>query len=187
MNLCEPVFIGFDLRKPRKAQTWLTNPVIREVCSASSCFLDDTLSHDPNRNYNEWALFDSIEMARKNLEEDGKRPADYDVYAYQLYPRKFTGTHIELIEVAPMPQKVPADFEFLGFDVVQREESCVSPGCSPLACNCGADNFPVNQFCLIDELEAAWSFAAKVAKEALEQQLWEPGPYYVCQVFRQRR
>jgi hypothetical protein len=54
-------------------------------------------------------------------------------------------------------------------------------GCSPLSCNGMAESLPVNDFCLIDDLETALAAARRFG---IEQP--EPGPYLVIEVLTQR-
>jgi hypothetical protein len=84
---------------------------------------------------------------------------------------------IEPVDAAPLPD----DYEKLGFDAVSRS---ISPmfECSPLSCCGAAESMPVNRHCLFETLEKAIDGA-----KAFSSGPWEPGPYYVLEVYRRRR
>lgn len=78
-------------------------------------------------------------------------------------------------------------YEFLGYDPVSREEGDANFCCSPLSCNRGFESYPVNRCCLLDDLDAAWRITSEIARGANEKGSWEPGPYYLCEVYRKRK
>ena len=67
----------------------------------------------------------------------------------------------------------------IGYDVVERNASMgiLGFGCSPLSCNGMAENIPVNEFCLLNDLESALATAHRFDAEKPE-----PGPYVVIEV-----
>lgn len=69
-------------------------------------------------------------------------------------------------------------FVFLGLDLVSRSTDSHFE-CSALSCNHGADDFPVNRFCLMDDSAAAYDACLTVSKGA-----YEPGPYHLLEVYR---
>ena len=50
-------------------------------------------------------------------------------------------------------------------------------GCSPLSCNGMAESIPVNDSCLIDDMETALAAARRFGVEQPE-----PGPYVIVEV-----
>jgi hypothetical protein len=187
MSNREPVFIGFDVKKTAKPGAYLTNPIIREVCSVSRCFSVNGIEFDQEYRCNAWGFYETVELARELLEAEGKIFSDFDIFAFKLYPVVFDGTNASPVDVTPVHPEFADDFEFLGIDVVSHEVSSATFQCSALSCTGGANSVSVNQYCLFDVPEEAMRFAALVAKEAEEKQTWEPGPYYVCQVYRQKK
>jgi hypothetical protein len=129
------------------------------------------------------------------------------LYAYRAFPWKFAGADLPaLLEPRrffaaeypiPLPEPGWAEFERLGYDVVQlapsrvldleherRAESSVaggSYGCSPLSCNGLACLHPVNRYCLFDDLDTAYRAGLVFGREEPE-----PGPYVVIEVLRCR-
>lgn len=84
---------------------------------------------------------------------------------------------------ADAPGDVPADFEFLAYDVVSRSiADCYE--CSPLSCNAGASMFPVNEHCLVTWFDDAWKAFLIIGKN---DDGYEPGPYYLFAVYRKRQ
>ena len=83
---------------------------------------------------------------------------------------------------------IEAPKEWLGNSKVKEILSvseCISesPECSPLSCNSGAKEFPVNRYCLIDTLEEALRIAEAIDKDGG----YEPGPYGIMSVWEQIR
>ena len=77
------------------------------------------------------------------------------------------------------PEPASHHFHRIGYDVVERNATTgiLGFGCSPLSCNGMAESIPVNDFCLIDDLESAMVVARRFG---IEQP--EPGPYVVIEV-----
>ena len=71
----------------------------------------------------------------------------------------------------------------LGYDVVERDAATgmLGFGCSPLSCNGMAESIPVNEFCLIDDLETALAAARRFGMEQPE-----PGPFVIVEVLAPR-
>ncbi|GEM_PF-7064850 len=55
----------------------------------------------------------------------------------------------------------------------------ISFGCAPLSCNLEAGNYPVNQWCLLDQIDDA-----RLAMENFASEKPEPGPYMIAEVWR---
>jgi hypothetical protein len=56
--------------------------------------------------------------------------------------------------------------------------------CSPLFCNGLAEQFPANEWCLVDDLERAILLARRLAADEFAV---EPGPYLIVEVLTQVR
>jgi hypothetical protein len=98
-----------------------------------------------------------------------------------------------------LPLKEPdwTKFERLGYDAVQFKPTRLldldglsrakdstltsSYGCSPLSCNGLACLYPVNRYCLLDNIETAFEAATTFGRDEPE-----PGPYVVVEVLRSR-
>ncbi len=82
---------------------------------------------------------------------------------------------------SPTPSQEPElrSYVRLGYDVVERNPAIgiLGFGCSPLSCNGMAENIPVNEFCLLDDLGSAFAVAQR-----FEIEKPEPGPYVVIEV-----
>jgi len=115
------------------------------------------------------------------------------IFAYQLLPLLFDTSGVEQPvtvdnlfprELPALPtQPVPPHYQRIGYDVVERsaEMGMLGFGCSPLSCNGMAETVPVNQFCLLDDLETALVAARRFGTEQPE-----PGPYVIVEVLAPR-
>ena len=140
--------------------------------------------------YETW-LFDTPAAAWSVVPDAAAEAERYRLYAYRLLPILFheSGRNTD----HPLPKAlaaapIPAGFVRIGYDAVQR---CVGTlheggnrapgfGCSPLACNGMAHEYPVNRYCLIDDPETAVAMARDFAAAGS----CEPGPYCVVEVRR---
>jgi|694.fasta_scaffold77609_3 hypothetical protein len=127
--------------------------------------------------------------------------------AYRIFPLTFTNAaspsvlearQLFVTEYAlPLLEPDWTNFERLGYDVVQfkpirlldldgarrAERHLTSPsyGCSPLSCNGLAVFYPVNRYCLLDDIDTAFQVGWKIGREEPE-----PGPYVIVEVLRRR-
>jgi len=175
----QPVLIGYLHKITRRRPDYLEAPGVEEICSASSCISEDPEDRIEIWQHNEYLLYDSPDSAAQVLKElRDCRP--YDLYAFKQYPIRVSDGQVipedVLLEapVAPLTD----DFEFLGYDAVNR---AFTPGfkCSPLSCNGGAATLKTNRYCLFNTLDDAIAGATLFSTGA-----WEPGPYYVVEVYR---
>ena len=104
------------------------------------------------------------------------------MYAFRQYEISIDGAEIEEEDVSEeLESDIPEDYLFLGFDAVSR--SCDNAfECSPLSCNHGAEKMKCNPYCLFDAFDEAISGAKEFSVGG-----WEPGPYYVVEVYRKKR
>jgi hypothetical protein len=102
-----------------------------------------------------------------------------------LFRASGVATPVTLEELFPKEQPAlppePPLFPYtrIGYDIVERNPAMghLGFGCSPLSCNGMAESLPVNDFCLIDDLDIALAAARRFG---IEQP--EPGPYLVVEV-----
>jgi hypothetical protein len=134
--------------------------------------------------HNAWCLYDTEDIAWEIIHDD---PTCYDMYAYKLFPFIFDGGAGAVVSVEPTASGQLLDYDFLGYDPVSREAYTIQFGCSPLSCNQGFEQYRVNRFCLLDDLADSWRITAEIAEAAKKTRSWEPGPYYLCEVYRKRK
>ena len=181
----EPVLIGFFPKKTARPDSWFGETPVAEVCSVSNC-----ISSGPDdwinlwKHNTKWPVFDTEEVAWSVVAEE---TATYDLYAYKLFPVVFDASGVSPLAVAATATGDLSAFEFLGYDPVSREQDMLEFGHSPLSCNRGFEDYQVNRFCLLDDLDAAWRITDEIAREAKTKQSWEPGPYYLCEVYRKQK
>jgi hypothetical protein len=88
-----------------------------------------------------------------------------------------------------LAQPLPANATRLGHEVIALLESPrsqrrttlnhISFGCAPLSCNHEAKNYPINRWCLLDNIEDA-----RRAMQTFAAEEPEPGPYMIAEVWR---
>jgi hypothetical protein len=183
MNIPKPILFGFFPKKVALRTDWFKNPTVLDICSVSNC-----ISKGPENWVDKWKhntttwLFDTPEAARSILDQD---ISDFNIFAYQLFPVLFDGDVTQLFEVVSSADGDLANFKLLGYDIVSRSGGS-NFECSPLSCNNGCETIAVNEHCLIDDLDAAWSTAKQIAMESKAAGSWEPGPYCLLKVFIER-
>jgi hypothetical protein len=184
MKMPVPIFIGYFPKTTMGRNDWFGNAPVQEVCSVSDCMSGAPTGWIDEWKHNAWFVYDTEEMAWRVVHDD---PAAYDMYAYKLFPFVFDGGAGSAVDVVSTATANLSDFDFVGYDPVSRELDVIGFGCSPLSCNKGFERYPVNRFCLLDDLEGAWRITDEIAKAAKETGSWEPGPYCLCEVYRKRR
>lgn len=175
----EPTLIGYFPKKTATRPDWLKVSHVEEICSASECISVGPLGWIEAWEHNGNWLFNSPEVAW-GVTGDAKR--EFEMYAFAQYPFRLEDGQLisePMSSTAVVP--LPENFELLGYDAVAR--SCGTTfECSPLSCNRGASSMTCNSHCLFDTLEAAIEGAKEFSHGP-----WEPGPYYVVAVYRERR
>jgi hypothetical protein len=157
---------------------WVERLDIVGVCSVSDCINDTPHDWVDRWLHNSLGLFNEPEQARSVLTAaDGPM----QVFAYRV-------STIRFVNGSPQPWTwpddahpvdVPSDYRSLGFDAVHKHmDSILGFECSPLSCNGLAKEWPVNRYCLLDDLEIALRAAVQFS---IDQP--EPGMYYVAEVF----
>jgi hypothetical protein len=176
MNLPPAVFVGFFPKLTQPAPEWLGNPAVREICSVSTCISAGPEGWLQHWRHNRFGFYDSEALA---LEVAGPDPASFDLYAYKLFPFHCLDDQLKLAAIVGVAGPLPPGYEFLGYDIVTKSTADFFE-CSPLSCNAGARQYDVNKFCLI----AAKARAYQVLLEISRDGGYEPGPYYLFEVYR---
>jgi hypothetical protein len=178
MNLSEPIFIGFFPKRTQPVPIEFKSESIREIASVAECISPGPVEWIQHWKHNRMGFFDSQELASQVIEND---PEEYDLYAYKVFPIRCKDGETESIIITKAPGDVPEDYGFLGYDIVTKSLADFFE-CSPLSCNYLANDYEVNQFCLIDDLEAATQVLVAICQSGNA----EPGPYYLFAVYRKR-
>ena len=175
----EPTLIGYFPKRVDAAPDWLLTEGVKEVCSVSEHVSPGPEGWIDRWLHNEMWAFDGEEAAWAVV-PDGPSNAAYRMFAYRLFPVEFDGGEQRPFAIPPLAVKLPpAGYRRLGYDAVSR--SCGSAfECSPLSCNSMAEQTATNRYCLVDDAQTAFHFAAE-----FEAQGCEPGPYYVVEVWRE--
>ena len=163
-------------------------PGVEEIASVSECISTSPPDWvDRWRHNTDTGLFDTPPPAWSVVPEAERER--YRLYAYRLLPVLFhdSGTETEHPLPALTAVPIPDGFSCLGYDAVVRDPGRMeggnhlvpSFGCSPLSCNYMAAEYPVNRYCLVDELDTAIPMARDFATGNCE-----PGAYCVVEVWR---
>lgn len=158
-----------------------------ELASVSECIAKRPPEWFGRWDFNRATCWNTEEEAWACVPEASK--AEFAVFAYRLLPMLFEpsgdGRSVSLDELFPaelpgLPAgPAPPHYASLGYDVVVRDIvlGTLGFGCSPLSCNGMAKEIPVNQFCLLNEIEDALAAARRFGMEQPE-----PGPYVIVEV-----
>ena len=177
MTLPEPVGAGFFPKRTQRRPEWLHATIVEEVCSVSECISAGPKDWIENWLHNALGFYDSESLAWQVV---GPDRAGFHMYGLRIYPLQFDHGAMRPW-VSPVQLDLDlAEFDLLGLDVVSRSVAD-NFECSAMSCNNGADEFPVNRFCLIDDPATAYEACAAVSEGE-----YEPGPYYLLQVYRRR-
>ena len=194
MGLPDFVFLGFCAKKlltPNDEWRRGGASQVRSIASLSQCLSKRARKWVDRWDYNRATCWNT-EAGAWACVPDGERAA-FAVFAYRLLPLLFDTSGVEQPvtvgnlfprELPALPtHPVPPHYQRIGYDVVERsaEMGMLGFGCSPLSCNGMAETIPVNQFCLLDDLEAAL-----VAARSFGIEQPEPGPYVIVEVLAPR-
>lgn len=173
----ELVLIGYFPKQATAKPDGLNAPVVREICSVSTCIAaapDDWIDH---WTHNDLWVYDTRDEAAAVVPSEAQ--SKFQIYAYRLLPVLFTDGEERPFEIPVVnPEPLPATYESLGFDIVSRSVGN-SFECSPLSCCDMAQEMMANEFCLLPTLPMAIAAAVKFSTEQPE-----PGPYLVLEVLR---
>jgi len=173
----EPKFIGFFPKLPCPKPEGFDDKKINEICSVSECIAKGPENWIEEWQHNELGFFDTEEKATRM---PGKDCDKYCLYAYKLYPLRFSSNKVEVYSIPLNLQADLVNYDLLGYDIVSRSSSDFFE-CSVLSCNGLYKIYSVNQYCLIDASEDAYNYCLEIEKEKAE-----PGPYYLFEVYRKR-
>ncbi len=158
-----------------------------ELRSVSECIAKRPPEWAARWDFNRATCWNTEAEAWACVPEESK--AEFAIFAYRLLPMLFDssgeGRAVALDQLLPaelpsLPgEPAPAQHASIGYDVVERNIvlGTLGFGCSPLSCNGLAKEIPVNQFCLLDNLESALAIARRFGVEQPE-----PGPYVIIEV-----
>ena len=175
-----PIFVGLFPKQTATAPDPLIPLGVMEVAAVSNCISAAPDDWIVQWKHNSLGFYDSEEIARSVIPSGAREP--FDLYAYELFPMTYAD-ELEPLAVEPAPGAVPADYEFLGYDIVSRSIATFFE-CSLLSCNLAAQEFGANRHCLITELAPAYEAFLKMGGSDAG---YEPGPYFLFAVHRKRR
>ncbi len=150
---------------------------VKDIYSVSNCLSEGPPGWIDKWLHNEMFVYDSPELALSVVPEDNKEK--YTLFAFKVAPLIFDTKGEEIwcppkLKVSPLP----ANFTLQGYEAVNHPWTPYFE-CSPLSCNSMAVEYPVNEHCLVDELDIALNMARKFANSEPE-----PGPYFVVEVWK---
>jgi hypothetical protein len=205
MNIPSPIFVGYfpkitakksDL-KTEKGDIWLKNETVEEICSVSDCISEGPEEWIDKWKHNDLGFYDTEEAALSVIPENSLEK--FELFGYKLYPVEFNQGKIVKHAIKSKAVENLSLYVFIGFDIVSRSGPNFFE-CSPLSCNSGCEIFAVNRFCLIQDFEEALQCCRKISEEIAGVESvkrpdgifeydgkWEPGPYYLFQIFRKKK
>jgi hypothetical protein len=177
-DLPDFVFLGYC------AKRWF-----KDIASVSDCLSKRSDKWVERWDFNRATLWNTEVEAWACVPDESK--SAFRIFAYCILPLLFdtSGIQKQITTCQLFPGDLPElpaaapPFRRLGYDVVERDVSTgmLGFGCSPLSCNGMAEEIPVNDFCLIDDLETAMAAARRFG---IEQP--EPGPFVIVEVLAPR-
>jgi len=170
---------GFFPKEAYMAQGWLEERAGKgtRICSVSRCISDGPAGWIQHWKHNGLGMFDSPELARTVIAQEDSQ--HYEIHGYRVATVAFEeGQPVAGALRQPSAGDIPEGAALLGYDAVGKDLADF-PECSPLSCNGGAEEFETNEWCLLATPEEAAKAAARFSSED-----WEPGNYYVVEVWR---
>lgn len=175
----DAILVGYFSKRTLVRPLWVHAEQVEEIASVSECISAGPPGWLDHWLHNSYWFFNSMEAACAVLGDDG---TDFDVYAYKLYPILAHQGVVHPIQInVPSVEPIDGNFHLLGYDAVSRSLGS-SFECSPLSCNDAARDHVVNRYCLFESYEAALAGAVEFSAGR-----YEPGPYYVFEVYRRDR
>jgi hypothetical protein len=181
-DLPDFIFLGYCARR---SYTIPFAGRAREIASVSDCLSKRPDDWVKRWDFNRASLWNTEDQAWACVPDESK--PELKLFAYRVLPVLFDTSGIE--KAVTIDQLFPADmpelpsatppYQRLGYDIVERDAATgiLGFGCSPLSCNGMAESIPVNEFCLIDDMETALVAARRFGVEQPE-----PGPYVIVEV-----
>jgi len=172
------VFLGYCAKRSFK-----------DIASVSDCLSKRSDKWVERWDFNRATCWNTESDAWACVPDESK--SEFKLFAYRILPLLFDTSGIEKpvtvdqlfqADMPALPSATPP-YQRLGYDVVERDVATgmLGFGCSPLSCNGMAESIPVNEFCLIDDLETA---SAAARRFGIEQP--EPGPFVIVEVLAPR-
>lgn len=175
----EPVLIGYFPKRIAARPVGLESPEIEWICSVSECISAGPDGWLDAWRHNELWAFNSEDLAW-SVVPNGLANRDFTLLAYRLLPQMFCNGEPKILELPQLAvQPLPSGYQRLGWDVVAHSGGGAFE-CSPLSCNYAANEFPVNRYCLVEELEDIIALACRFS---MPEEHYEPGPYNVYEVW----
>lgn len=176
----KPTFIGYFPKRTIKRPDWLKAVGVEEVCSVSTCISNAPDGWIDQWRHNEMWVYDTTELAWSVVSDSSRQ--EFELYAYRLFPVKFAEGQQQTFQIPELHvEPMASSFERLGYDVVSR--TCGTTfECSPLSCNNMAEHIAVTRHSLVSDADTAFQLARD-----FEAGGCEPGPYFVVEVWREKR
>lgn len=183
-DIPEPKFIGYFAMLTMKQPDWLKALQVEEICSASDCTGRTDWDWIDEWRHNAAWVFDSSELAWSVVPQPLR--GSCDMYAFRLFPVRYElGDRFSAPIPDVKPEPMDTSFTKLGYDLVSSSAgNCFEH--SPLSCNGLATEVPTNRYCLLDTAEEAFALAPTLDVPG-QPMRGEPGPYFIVEVWRQRR
>lgn len=181
----EPILVGYFPLRIVSRPGFIKNERVTDICSATSCVSDSPTDWVDFWKHNDMWVYNTPDLAWSVVEPSLKDR--YDLFAFKVFPERVEVKKPSPFDRSPfvLPsmgvQVMDESFEKLGYDIVMRYAGNRFEH-SPLSCNGLADEYDVNSHCLIDDARKAFEIAA-----TFEEKGAEPGPYYVVEVWRQKK
>jgi len=177
--------IGFLAKNIAPRPEWLKADSVREICSLSNCISKTHPEAFEQWKHNRFDLYRTEALAMEVIPEAER--ADYEVFAYKLWPVMFDEGGQREFEPLALPGDEPpwaaepewSQWKFLGYDLVGRGMGGFE--CSPLSCNGYAAECKVNEYCLIDDLAEAMALGKIFGGPESHV---EPANYFLVEVWR---
>ena len=155
---------------------------MEQVLSLSSHVNDNFTDYIDFWRHNRWWLFDRPEIMLEIAHEQKIDTTGLTLFYYEAFDHEYDADEgiwrqIEPDDGCATQVEVPKVKSLRGYDVVTYEMRN-APECSPLSCNCMAQELPVNRFCLFEDFTTAHE---AVATGKFENS--EPGPYRIFAVY----
>ncbi len=174
--------IGYNAKIIELPKEWLGNSKVKEILSVSECISESPIDHTSLWICNTWLLYNSPKALSQALAETENFVPILRRFFYEAYEQTiFEDCWEPIKDLKDPPENVvrpDEKYALRGYDIVCFT-SGVAPECSPLSCNSGAKEFPVNHFCLIDTLDDAIKIAEAIDRDGG----YEPGPYGIMSVW----
>ena len=171
-----PTLIGYFPKKRITIPDLFKTAIVSRMASVSECIAPGPDDWVNQWRHNELFLFDTPELAASVIP---KSPDDvFDIYEYRAFPFRIDRDVRKPWDIDIQTPVLIGDdrLTVLGFDMVSRSTGSAFE-CSPLSCNGFADEWPTNDYCLIDDADTAIEYAHKLSVGNAE-----PGPYCVIRV-----